>query len=231
MTEIDEIKQRYARRDSEAETGPKKFWDRFSLLASNERRRVIRDALHDRFGKRDVAQLTALDIGCGSGGTLMQLLEIGFEPENLVGIELTANRAEYARRRLPTATTIIDGDATIADVPMSAFDVVQQSTVFTSILDDTVQERLAQRMWKLLRPDGVILWYDFVYDNPRNKDVRGVPISRIHSLFPDGKISARRVTLAPPIGRRAARISSALYTTLNTVPILRSHVFVAITKP
>ncbi|MGH1418083.1 MAG: class I SAM-dependent methyltransferase [Hyphomicrobiaceae bacterium] len=230
MGEIDEIKQRYARRDNQAMASKNVSSDRFSVLASNERRIIIRDTLQRHFRDRDFGELTALDVGCGSGGTLVQLMELGFNPENLVGIELTSTRAEAARKHLPTKLAIIEGDATTADVPYSSFDVIQQSTVFTSILDDNIQQRLAQRMWDLLKPGGVILWYDFVYNNPNNKDVRGVPLARIHSLFPTGSITTHRVTLAPPIGRRAARISSTLYALLNALPFLRSHVFVAITK-
>ena len=49
--------------------------------------------------------------------------------------------------------------------------------VFPSILDDSFQQKLADRMWALTKPGGGILWYDFIYNNPRNPDVRGVPLT------------------------------------------------------
>jgi hypothetical protein len=105
------------------------------------------------------------------------------------------------------------------------------STVFSSLLDAAFQQRLADAMWRWLRPGGAVLWYDFTVDNPRNPDVRGVPLARIRRLFPQGALQARRVTLAPPIARRVVRLHPALYTVFNTVPALRTHVLAWIAKP
>src|SRR5919197_2255838 len=125
-----------------------------------------------------------LDVGCGSGEWLLELLALGFRPENLVGYELLEERAAAARQRLPTSAVIITGDAAESDLEDASFDVVAQSTVFTSILDRSVQEKLAREMWRLVRPGGGVLWYDFVVDNPRNPDVRGVPLRQVRELFP-----------------------------------------------
>ena len=64
-------------------------------------------------------------------------------------------------------------------------------------------QRLADRMWHWVRPGGAVLWYDFAVDNPRNQHVRGVPMARVRALFPEATVQARRVTLAPPLVRRA----------------------------
>ena len=81
---------------------------------------------------------------------------------------------------------LIPGDASTLDLGDESFDIVLQSTVFSSILDPDFQERLAGGMWALTRPGGGILWYDFVWDNPRNPDVRGVPVWRVRRLFLKG---------------------------------------------
>ncbi len=67
------------------------------------------------------------------------------------------------------------------------------------------------------------LWYDFTFDNPRNPDVRGVPLSRVRALLPEARIAARRVTLAPPLARTVCRFHPSLYTLLNVLPLLRTH--------
>ena len=82
-----------------------------------------------------------------------------------------------------------------------------------------------------MKPGGQVLWYDFTYDNPRNPDVRGVPVARVRALFPDGELSVRRLTLAPPIARPLARIHPSLYTLANALPWLRTHVLCWIRKP
>jgi hypothetical protein len=104
------------------------------------------------------------------------------------------------------------------------------STVFSSLLDDAFQQRLAERIWDWTRPGGGVLWYDFTVDNPRNPDVRGVPLRRIRELFPDASIEASRVTLAPPLARVVSRWHPSLYTLLNSLPMLRTHVLAWLAK-
>jgi SAM-dependent methyltransferase len=177
-----------------------------------------------------VCEKRLLEIGCGTGTNLLEFLLLGFQPENLVANELLEERVRRARHVLPTATEVIAGDAAELDFGNQTFDVVFQSTVFTSILDDSFQERLAARMWAWVRPRGGVLWYDYIYNNPWNSDVRGVPIKRIRELFPQGQLKVWRVTLAPPIGRLVTKISSRLYATFNAVPLLRTHVLCWIHK-
>jgi len=62
-----------------------------------------------------------------------------------------------------------------------------------------------------VRPGGGVLWYDFTVNNPRNPDVRGVPIRRVRALFPQGRMQAQRVTLAPPIARAVTHVHASLY--------------------
>jgi SAM-dependent methyltransferase len=230
MSEIEQIRQRYERRaHSQAD-------DRYDPLQTSvcmgnqEKERALIRWIRT-CGLAPVADKHLLEIGCGSGSNLLEFLRLGFQPENLVGIELLEDRAVIARHRLPNATKIRCGDASDLSVEIGLFDVVLQSTVFTSLLDDAFQHKLADRMWTLTKPGGGVLWYDFIYNNPRNPDVRGVPIRRIRALFPHGKIKVWRLTLAPPISRRVTRIHPSLYSLLNALPFLRTHVLCWIRKP
>ena len=99
-----------------------------------------------------------------------------------------------------------------------------QSTVFTSLLDDGFQQRLADTMWRWVKPGGAVLWYDFTVNNPRNPDVRGVPLRRLRTLFPEAQLRHRRVTLAPPLARALVRVHPALIGAANALPWLRTHV-------
>lgn len=122
--------------------------------------------------------------------------------------------------------TVIEGSAT--EIKMAnQFDIVFQSTVFTSIVSNEVRKLLAENMWNLIKDDGIVLWYDFVYDNPNNKDVKKVSISEIKLLFPKAKkYSFYKVTLAPPIGRKVGK----LYPFFNKFVFLRTHVIAVIHK-
>jgi len=221
------IAERYARRAAGDLYSPLRpeVW-----LAQQERHRAL-VALLTSHVRRPLSELRALEIGCGHGDNLLELLRLGFDPAQLVANELLPERAAFARRRLPSATQLLEGDATALDLPDAGFDLVLQSTVFSSILDDDFQARLAAAMWRWTRPGGAVLWYDFTVNNPRNADVRGVPLARIAALFPAGRIEARRVTLAPPIARRVVRVHPAAWRVFNAQPLLRTHVLAWIEKP
>ncbi len=227
MNEPQAVAERYARRAAD---------DRYSLLRPDvwhtvqERQRVML-RLFARQGLSDLSTVRVMEVGCGAGGNLLELLRAGVRPEHLGGVELLPERYEAARAVLPAAVALHSGDALALDVPPASLDIVFVSTVFSSLLDDTFQQRLADTMWFWVRPGGAVLWYDFVVDNPRNRDVRGVPLSRVRALFPQGRVSASRVTLAPPIARAVTRWHPAFYTLFNTLPFLRTHVLCWIAKP
>jgi len=218
--------ERYARRA---------VTDRYSMLKPDvwqtvqERQRAMLK-LFTRLGWADLSALRLLEVGCGSGGNLQELLRIGFAPQHLSGAELLAERVAQARAGLPVAVTVHEGDATEAPIAAASQDVVFASTVFSSLLDDAFQQRLADAMWRWVRPGGGVLWYDFTVNNPRNPDVRGVPVSRLRALFPQGRLQFERVTLAPPIARAVARVHPGLYTLCNAVPVLRKHLLAWIEK-
>jgi SAM-dependent methyltransferase len=221
------VAERYARRD---------VGDRYSPLrpevwqAQQERQRALLRLLA-RHARRPLAELDVLEVGCGDGANLLELLRLGFDPARLVANELLPERVASARRRLPAAVTLWAGDATQLPLDSARFDIVLQSTVFSSLLDDAFQQRLAARMWAWLKPGGAVLWYDFTVDNPRNRDVRGVPLRRMAALFPAGRIEALRVTLAPPIARRVVRLHPAAWRVFNALPLLRTHLLAWIEKP
>ena len=224
------VAERYARRGSA---------DRYSALRPDvwqtlqERQRALLRLLAAN-GITDLSALRLLEVGCGTGGNLLELLRLGFAPQHLTGIELLPDRLAQARHVLPAATALIAGDATAAaaaTLAPASQDFVLQSTVFSSLLDDAFQQRLADAMWAWLKPGGAVIWYDFTVDNPRNADVRGVPLSRVRALFPQGRVQHRRVTLAPPLARVLCRGHPALYGVFNTLPLLRTHVLAWVSKP
>jgi len=226
--EVSEIEQRYQRRASIGNRYNPLLADVY--LARQEKERAIIRWLRSN-QLEPVSQLRVLEIGCGNGSNLLSLIQLGFNPQNLVANELLPARAQAARQCLPQSLKVVEGDACSVDFGEQGFDIVYQSTVFSSILDADFQQKLAQRMWQLLKPGGCVLWYDFVYNNPNNKDVIAMPYARIKQLFPEGHLQASKITLAPPIARRVTRIHPQLYTICNWLPFLRTHLLCGIQKP
>ena len=217
---------RYARRGT---PGRYSFLQPDVWQSVQERQRAML-AMFARAGWTDFADKKVVEVGCGSGGNLLELLRLGFAPKHMAGIELLPERFAQARHVLPAALNLIEGDAIVAPIDPGSLHLVLQSTVFTSLLDSGTRSALAAAMWCWLAPGGAVLWYDFAFDNPLNPDVRGVLRSELRALFPQARITARRVTLAPPLARAVCRVHPRLYPVFNALPLLRTHVLAWIAK-
>lgn len=217
------ITAQYSRRDAAVDIQRYSLFDAAALQSQQERQRAMM-ALWRAQGWRSLAGRRIVEVGCGSGGNLLELLRLGAPAEGLTGIDLLPERVAAARRSLPSAVTLIEGDATFAPIAPSSQDAVIAFTVFSSLLEDAPQEHLAAAMWRWLKPGGGVLWYDFAFDNPRNPDVRGVKIRRVCALFPQARMAIRRVTLLPPLARALARVHPGLTTLLAPcLPFLKTH--------
>lgn len=226
--ELDEIRSRYQSRTELSQT----IWDPllpYNLMFYREKWAALATWIKSS-GLQPVGEKRLLEIGCGLGEDLLYLVAIGFSPENIVANELVEDRALQLRRRLPAASEIIAGDASQMDFGDGQFDVVYQSLVFSSILNEAFQRKLANRMWSMAKTGGGVLWYDFIYNNRKNPHVRGLSVDAVRELFPEGRLNLWRLTLAPPIGRFVTRFWPGFYTVFRTIPLLRTHVLCWIQK-
>jgi SAM-dependent methyltransferase len=227
MRETDRIREAYARR---AERGAD---DRYSLddpanryLFERRERELI-----GLLARHDLLPLTGrdiIDVGCGNGALLRDLVRLGADAERCHGVDLLPDRVEAAREADPRMI-VRTGDASSLPYADATFDIALQFTLLSSVLDDAMRRAIAAETLRVLRPGGLLVWYDFTW-NPGNRDTRGIGLAELRRLYTGCQIEARRVTLAPPITRRLARISPALCRALETLPLLRSHLLAAICK-
>jgi ubiquinone/menaquinone biosynthesis C-methylase UbiE len=224
--ELERIRAAYSKRQSRSVYS---LFEPAQMLAIQEReRRLLRMlSIH---GIASLESTKILEVGCGTGMWLREFVRWGARPENLYGIDLLAERIAEARRLCAPGIRLECGSATQLNLGNAEFDFVLQSTMFTSILDSQVKMRIAGEMLRVLRPNGCIIWYDFRVNNPRNADVQGIKINEIRSLFPGCCLDLRKLTLAPPIARPVARISSTLHRVLSSIPPLRTHYLVLIKR-
>jgi SAM-dependent methyltransferase len=177
------------------------------------------------FQKRGLHTLTGkriLDVGCGGGSLIRHLFDFGAEPDLCFGVDLYENHVSIAKRLTPAVGFVV-GNAAQLPFPDETFDVVFQFMVFTSALNPKIRRAIASEILRTLRREGLFVWYDLMYDNPRNPNVKGIGRSEIRKLLPGCRLRFWRVTLAPPIGRVAARFSPFLYQLLAQLPWLRTH--------
>lgn len=200
-----------------------------NLFMLQSRERAL-SAVFAELHLHDFKNLRILDIGCGSGGQLLNFLHYGAMPQNLCGIDLLPERVNKAKTILP-ASNIRLGNATDLPWPDNSFDIAVPFTVFTSILEPEIKKQASAEILRALKPGGILLWYDFHMDNPANPDVRGVKKAEIAALFPDCKISLKRITLAPPLTRMIAPFSIISCQLLEKLRILNTHYLGYIRKP
>jgi ubiquinone/menaquinone biosynthesis C-methylase UbiE len=220
VTETERIARAY--RELEATAGSR--WDlrnRGNMLILSERRRLA-EALLDRAGWIPLSGRRVLEVGCGGGSELAWLVELGAPPSMLVGVDLLPDRVAAARAAYPQLE-FLAGNAEHLDFPDAAFDLVMAFTVFSSILDPSMARNVASEIHRVLRPGGGLLWYDFRYNSPANRNVRGVGARRVRELFPELKGDLHTVTVLPPVVRRLGPFTAALYPAMASVPPLRSH--------
>ncbi len=228
MGEAERIAERYRRR-SALPQGRYTLFDPGNLFIVQQRERLLLKMLR-RHGLANLSNAALLEVGCGDGWWLRKFVEYGADPLNLRGVDLLPDRAERARSLSPNIQ-VNQGDASRLDMPDESFDIVLQSTVFSSILDPAMRRAVASEMLRVLRPGGLVIWYDMRVGNPRNPDVRGITRSEVESLFPGCACRFRRTTLAPPLARRLAPASWALCHLLSRLPFLLTHYLAFISKP
>src|SRR5438105_1424377 len=140
VRERERVRAEFARRDVDpALSGRYAPSDPAVLLAQQDlARRLAR--LLGAAGLLPLAGRRVLDVGCGSGGLLRLLQELGGQA-SFVGVDLGPERLIAARALAPHhAFAIADGAA--LPLPNASCDLVCQSTVFSSILDEGARERI-----------------------------------------------------------------------------------------
>lgn len=223
--EEERIRTTYAARTGEA-CYAESVAGRFQV---QERERQVLHML-DRHGLLPLSGKRILEVGCGTGKWLRDLIAWGADPENVFGIELLQASTTRARRLCPQSVTIECGNAAEMRFDSGSFDLVLQATVFTSVLDVGMKQAMAAQMLRVLRPGGMVLWYDFFIRNPWNPYVQPVGKGEIRRLFPGCSLELRRVGLAPPIVRRLAPHAWLACSLLTRVPALCTHYLGAIRR-
>lgn len=181
---------------------------------------------------------SVLEVGSGVGTILDRMRQFG--ARQATGIELSASRAQEARRRHPELV-VHTGDASAMPFDDAGFDIVAQFVCLSSVLDRAVRRSIAAEMWRVTRPGGLVLSYDLrptpapvqaagrAYARLRGLEAaaadRGTPTTPIAEeelggLFPGAEL--RIVTLNFELASLAGR-SVTLARALAAMPALRTH--------
>jgi ubiquinone/menaquinone biosynthesis C-methylase UbiE len=228
MDDIERLRREYAdRKQRFAGQDTYSLFNPANLFMIQQRQRVVLSILR-KYGFADFHDRKVFEMGCGNGGILAEYLTFGVFPSNIFGVDLLFDRLEHAHQILPGAA-LANANGQSLPFPSASFDLVLQSTAISSILDPVIREDVSTEMLRVLKPQGLILSYDF-WLNPSNPQTRGVRPSEIRQLFPNCSYEFHRITLAPPVVRRLISVSWGVCLFLERLKILNTHYLVAIRK-
>ena len=244
--EVKRIEAAYAARDASRASGPYRYTNpgyvvymqllEWSLLQSLQRAPVTLEGS------------SVLDVGCGSGFFVHRLIEFG--AGTATGVDLIPERVDAARARYPGLRFEC---ANAADLPFTdgEFDIVTQFTCLSSVLDPSLRGAIADEMWRVLRPGGIVVSYDM---RPAPVPVRalrrlgewrrgelgrrdgaatptiGISSAELERLFPQGSLRYTSVGLAFGVCALAAR-SPVATRLLARIPSLREHAIGVVSTP
>ena len=168
----------------------------------------------------DRQQAKVLDVGCGSGASLLSFLRLGFRSRNLAGVDINPDRIDIGLEEFPNMDLRCESAADLS-FETDSFDLVSESTMFIQLTDEKLAKEIATEMVRVAKPGGFLLLTDWRYGKPRNPDYLAVTPTRIAKLFNVGLdtsfVSSDRGALIPPIGRTLSRWSPSLYFAIQSM--------------
>lgn len=228
--EAERIRRAYARRAKLGLDARYDYWRPANLFIYQSRERELVRLL-DGLGFLPLTGRRVLDVGCGDGAVLRDLVRLGAAPDCLSGIDLLEDRIEAARR-LTSGARFDVADAQALPFAGAGFDLVLGFTLLSSLIGDEARRRVATEMARLCSAQGAVVLYDF-WTNPFNPDARPLKRDEVRRLFPGWQATFRSVTLAPPLARMLAPLPAGRLacTLLEMIPFLRTHFLVALRPP
>jgi ubiquinone/menaquinone biosynthesis C-methylase UbiE len=159
--------------------------------------------LFRKVGLLPLGRRRILDVGCANGKWLeLSCKRWGATSKNCVGVDLRSELLDDWRREHPgSMITLVCQPIHELEYPDASFDVVHQSMMLSSVPNRRLRDATARTMWRLLRPGGCIVSYDF-WINPLNRMTVPIPPRELMRLFPNARVVfERKITLAVPICR------------------------------
>jgi ubiquinone/menaquinone biosynthesis C-methylase UbiE len=175
-----------------------------------------------------------LDVGCGAGGNLYQLLRLGYEASNISGIDILPANVEVARETYPNMRFVV-GDASRMEFDDASFDLLSESTMFATLPDDALAAGIAREMVRVCKPGGYLILVDWRTSNPADPNYKALTRKRLRALFGVGRdtrlIAVCRGALVPPVGRFFSKyLPSAYFLIAAVFPFLVGQVAYVLRK-
>jgi len=95
----------------------------------------------------DFNNKSVLEIGCGPGGNLLEVLKS--KPNKIVGVDISSEMVSLAKRNLPTEVNIIKIDGTSLPFEDKSFDMSFTATVLQHNTDESMMQKILQEICRV----------------------------------------------------------------------------------
>jgi ubiquinone/menaquinone biosynthesis C-methylase UbiE len=182
----------------------------------------------------DCANASVLDVGCGGGGDIHELIRLHYDPGKITGIDVLPDRIQAAKRLWPQIR-FVQGDASRMEFADQSFDLVFESTMFATLPDDALSAAIAREMLRVCRPGGYLMLVDWWTPKPGDRSYKALTRRRLANLFAVGRetvvLRTYRGALVPPLGRWLSKwFPSAYFAVAAVFPFLVGQVTYVLQK-
>lgn len=170
--------------------------------------------------KDDPKNSLILDVGCGNGANVFQFLRLNYQIENITGIDINDERLSIAQKIYPNADFILE-DASKMQFEDNTFDLVYESTMFSTLPDDSLCRAIADEMIRVCKVGGYILLIDWRIPKPNNPNYNALTKKKLTSFFKVGSatkfIAVEKGALVPPVGRFLSKNIPSIYFLISRI--------------
>jgi len=191
MDELKRIRNAYSH--FEESDNYKKLHTPFGLSSyyqDNLKRKLI--FIFRKKGFLTLNELKVLDVGIGKGSNVPDFFKFGINFKSLFGLDILFDRLRFLKNNYKEIL-VFNCDAQKVSFKNKSFDIVTQFVVFSSILEDNVCQNIATEMLRVLKDDGMIIWYDAHGGKMLSEHTRSYSEEQIKEFFPNCKYEFKRI--------------------------------------
>lgn len=182
----------------------------------------------------DRVSIRILDVGCGTGDSILNFLKVGFDASRIYGIDILEELISVGRARFPNVNLTCE-DASNMKFTDASFDLVFEGTMFVQISDESVARKIADEMLRVTKLHGFIVLADWRWPKPGDTNYKALSMKRIVKLFHVGTqsriLGVHKGALIPPIGRfLSSRLPFAYFSIAFILPFLVGQVTTVLKK-
>ncbi len=203
---------------------PRPILSPWNVAVLRERHKALAHCLKLIDRKQKLHDLEMLDVGCGNGLFINEMIGMGIDPGRVCGLDLFQDRIDSARSHVPASVTLQRADF-LTIRPEAKYNLICLCTTLSSIPEDGARVKFLKHTRQHLKAGGFLLIYDFDRSRSWSKSVFVKPITTdvIATESATRLLWRARVTPSFFLGHRLTRRLPWINPILFWLPPLKTH--------